>query len=154
MKGECLCGEVKFEIEGDLPNLYQCHCSLCRKATGSSANAATFISQKSFRWLAGQNAISSFQKPTGYRSDFCSICGSPVPNQLRGMELVWVPAGLLEKSFDAEVSVHLHLGSAATWERDSGECLRLEAGPESLVALEKALNRWAEEKAQSVSILR
>jgi hypothetical protein len=25
MHGECLCGEIKFEIEGELPNFYQCH---------------------------------------------------------------------------------------------------------------------------------
>ena len=40
MKGECLCGEVAFTIDGELPNFYQCHCSLCRKATGAAANAA------------------------------------------------------------------------------------------------------------------
>ncbi|WP_446685632.1 GFA family protein [Marinobacter arenosus] len=43
MKGECLCGNVKFEIEEEIRNLYQCHCSLCRKATGAAANAATFV---------------------------------------------------------------------------------------------------------------
>jgi hypothetical protein len=139
LKGECLCGEVTFEIEGDLPNLYQCHCSLCRKATGASANAATFVEKESFRWLSGQDKISSFLKPTGYRSDFCSTCGSPVPNQLRGMKLVWVPAGLLEESFHAAVNVHLHLGSAASWERESDGCVRLEAGPESLESLQEAL---------------
>ena len=40
MKGACLCGKVRFEILGEVPNLYQCHCSECRKATGTSANAA------------------------------------------------------------------------------------------------------------------
>ncbi|WP_454106561.1 GFA family protein [Marinobacter sp. MBR-105] len=34
MKGECLCGNVKFAIEEEIRNFYQCHCSLCRKATG------------------------------------------------------------------------------------------------------------------------
>jgi hypothetical protein len=140
MNGKCLCGEVQFEIQGDLPNLYQCHCSLCRKATGSTANAATFVHQQDFRWLSGKGRITSFQKPTGYRSDFCSVCGSPVPNQLRGTELVWVPAGLLEKGFDAAVNVHLHLDSAAAWERDSENCVRLGAGPDSLDALNQALN--------------
>ncbi|RBP31177.1 hypothetical protein DET50_106200 [Marinobacter pelagius] len=140
MNGECLCGKVQFEIQGDLPNLYQCHCSLCRKATGSAANAATFVHQQDFRWLSGQDRITSFQKPTGYRSDFCSVCGSPVPNQLRGTELVWIPAGLLEEDFDAVVNVHLHLNSAAKWERDSENCVRLGAGPESLDALNQALN--------------
>ncbi|SFN07277.1 GFA family protein [Marinobacter pelagius] len=139
MNGKCLCGEVQFEIQSDLPNLYQCHCSLCRKATGSAANAATFVHQQNFRWLSGQDRITSFRKPTGYRSDFCSVCGSPVPNQLRGAELVWIPAGLLEENFDAAVNVHLHLDSAAAWERDSENCVRLGAGPESLDALYKAL---------------
>ncbi|MBD3655701.1 MULTISPECIES: GFA family protein [Marinobacter] len=139
MNGECLCGEVQFEIQGDLPNLYQCHCSLCRKATGSAANAATFVHQQNFRWLSGQARVTSFQKPTGYRSDFCSVCGSPVPNQLRDTELVWIPAGLLREDFDAAVNVHLHLDSAAAWEGDSRNCLRLGGGPESLDALYRAL---------------
>ncbi|ADP97192.1 hypothetical protein HP15_1428 [Marinobacter adhaerens HP15] len=57
------------------------------------------------------------------------------------MELVWVPAGLLEESFETAVAVnvHLHMGSAASWERDSGDCVRLEAGPESLESLQEAL---------------
>ena len=143
MKGECLCGEVKFEISGELANLYQCHCSLCRKATGAAANAATFVPSTRFRWLSGQQKISSFQKSTGYRSDFCSACGSPVPNPLRGKELVWVPAGLLDKSFEASVTVHLQLGSAALWEHDAECCLRLEAGQESLEMLEEALKQPA-----------
>lgn len=48
VKGECLCAEVKFEVDGELPDLYQCHCSLCRKATGSTANAATFVDSAEF----------------------------------------------------------------------------------------------------------
>lgn len=141
MKGKCLCGEVKFEISGQLANLYQCHCSLCRKATGAAANAATFVPSAWFRWLSGEQKISSFQKSTGYRSDFCSACGSPVPNPLRDKELMWVPAGLLDESFEASVTVHLHLQSAALWDHDAENCLRLEAGPESLETLEQALKR-------------
>ncbi len=38
MHGQCLCGAVKFEILGPLPKLYQCHCSLCRKQSGSASN--------------------------------------------------------------------------------------------------------------------
>lgn len=141
MQGECLCGEVRFEIDGDLPNLYQCHCSLCRKVTGSSANAATLVRLADFRWVSGQDRISSFQKTTGYRSDFCSVCGSPVPNQLRNTDLVWVPAGLLEGDFESEISVHLHRSSSASWEREAGGCINLSAGPDSLDSLNKALQR-------------
>jgi len=48
MIGKCLCGEIQFEIKGELPHLYQCHCLLCRKQGGSSANAATFIHESKF----------------------------------------------------------------------------------------------------------
>ena|SRR5690554_504386 len=139
MQGECLCGSVKFEIDGEIRNLYQCHCSLCRKATGSTANAATFVDGKSFRWVSGENEISSYAKPSGFRSDFCAVCGSPVPNSLRGTELVWIPAGLLNELATSKVSVHLHTSSAAPWEQESSGCVRLEAGPESLESLNKLL---------------
>ena len=141
MKGECLCGEVEFDVKGELSNLYQCHCSLCRKATGAAANAATFVSEDRFQWVSGQASIRSFQKPTGFRSDFCSTCGSPVPNSLRGTGLMWVPAGLLDGETASHVSVHLHLSSSATWEEELNASVRLEGGPDSLEALHKALQR-------------
>ncbi|WP_354010018.1 GFA family protein [Endozoicomonas lisbonensis] len=80
MIGQCLCNEVRFKVSGQLPNFYQCHCSLCRKVTGSSANAGTIVNKESFEWLNGQENVSSFIKKTGYRVDFCKSCGSPVPN--------------------------------------------------------------------------
>lgn len=141
MKGACLCGAVNFDINGELPNLYQCHCSLCRKVTGAAANAATFVRQADFRWLSGQDRITSFQKPTGYRSDFCSTCGSPVPNPLGNSGLVWIPAGLLDGEFTSEIAVHLHLDSSAAWEKDAATCIRFGAGPDSLDGLNRALQR-------------
>ncbi len=141
MNGECLCGAVTFEIDGALPNLYQCHCSLCRKVTGSMANAATFVDQGNFRWVTGQDNITSFQKATGYRSDFCRTCGSPVPNPLRSTNLVWVPAGLLAGDIESSVAVHLHVDSSARWARDMKSCTRYEAGPDSLDSLNQALQR-------------
>ncbi len=77
MIGKCLCGKVQFEINGETPHLYQCHCSLCRKQSGSSANAATFIFERNFTWTNGEEIITSFLKDTGFRTDFCSNCGSP-----------------------------------------------------------------------------
>ncbi|WP_227681616.1 GFA family protein [Psychrobacter alimentarius] len=139
MKGECLCGNVKFEISEKIRNFYQCHCSLCRKATGASSNTATFVQDKAFRWISGESDIKSYKKPSGYRSDFCSVCGSLVPNSLRDSGMVWVPAGLLNEPVASKVSVHLHIESAATWEQDAVECVRLDGGPESLEALNNLL---------------
>lgn len=140
MKGQCLCGAVAFEVIGEVPNLYQCHCSMCRKSTGSAANAATFVHADMFRWVSGQEKISSFTKDTGYRSDFCSICGSPVPNVLRDTDKVWVPAGLLEETEGFAVAVHLHTKSQACWERTSQDGAQYDEAPD-LETLNNALQR-------------
>ncbi|MEO8006270.1 MAG: GFA family protein [Betaproteobacteria bacterium] len=116
MRGKCLCETVEFEITGAISKLYQCHCSLCRKQGGSISNAATVVAIENFRWIAGQANISSFVKPTGFRSDFCSTCGSPVPNPLRNTPYYWVPSGMFDASEQLEIAVHLYVGSRASWD--------------------------------------
>ncbi len=116
MRGHCLCTQVQFEVAGTDFKLYQCHCSLCRRQSGSSANAATIAAGRNFRWLQGENLISSWMKPSGFRADFCSVCGSPVPNPLRNLPWIWVPAGLLENSEKLQIIAHLHMASRAPWD--------------------------------------
>lgn len=115
MRGCCLCGKVEFEIEGDRFKLYQCHCSLCRRQSGTLSNAATIVPEEKFRWLGGRELISSWKKESGFRSDFCSVCGSPVPNPLRNYPYFWVPAGLLEGD-GLEIVAHLCVDSKAPWD--------------------------------------
>lgn len=55
MRGKCLCGSIRFELSGVIPNLYQCHCSLCRKVTGSSANAALKVDLAQLNWSRGED---------------------------------------------------------------------------------------------------
>lgn len=116
MKGKCLCGDVEFEVQAPPRRLYQCHCSLCRKQSGAAGNAAFVVRSEQLRWLSGEALIHSYVKPTGFRSDFCSRCGSPVPNRIRSTSYVWVPAGLLEDSGTLEITMHLFVGSKASWE--------------------------------------
>ena len=129
MRGNCLCGQIEFELLGAKPKFYQCHCSLCRKQSGTSSNTATIVDSKDFRWVSGQEGISSFVKPTGFRSDFCSRCGSPVPNPLRNTPYYWVPAGLLEGSEELEIVAHLYVGSKASWEAIGSSGARFDTMP-------------------------
>lgn len=116
MNGHCLCGQVRFEIDGSHFKLYQCHCSLCRRQSGAMSNAATIVANDHFRWLRGTELISSWKSETGFRFDFCSSCGSPVPNPLRDMPYFWIPAGLLENGGKMEIVAHLCLASKAPWD--------------------------------------
>lgn len=116
MKGNCLCGEITFELSGDLASIYHCHCSLCRKVSGSSSNSALIIPKQQFTWTAGTDLIHSFVTNTGFRSDFCRNCGSPVPNEFSNGQSYWIPAGLLSEDIDSEVVAHFFVESRANWD--------------------------------------
>jgi hypothetical protein len=110
-------------LDGDVPNLYQCHCSLCRKVTGSAANAAFRIAADQFEWLSGSDQVQEFVTESGFKSHFCSTCGSPVPNRTSNDRAYWIPVGLLEKTHDLELVAHLYVASRASWDviADAGE---------------------------------
>lgn len=115
MNGSCLCGAVAFEITREDPKLYQCHCTLCRKQSGTCSNAATIVKAAEFRFLRGEAEVTSWLKDSGFRSDFCSRCGSPVPNPLRDLDFVWIPAGLLEGAEALAVVSHIFTDDRVAW---------------------------------------
>ncbi|MBT7953253.1 MAG: GFA family protein [Gammaproteobacteria bacterium] len=123
MIGKCLCGEIEFEIEGTIPNLFQCHCSLCRKQGGVASNAGTIVHESKFSWKSGANKVAYYKKDTGFSSNFCSSCGSPVPNQLGDTNKIWIPAGLLEGDEGQQIVAHIYTKSKAGWDNipDSGQ---------------------------------
>ncbi len=123
MHGKCLCGEVRFTLSGELPNLYQCHCSLCRKVSGSSSNAAFKVDLAQLQWDSGEQLIHEFSTESGFKSHFCSRCGSPLPNLTANDSAWWVPVGLLENGEGLRVGAHLFVASRAPWDviADVGE---------------------------------
>jgi hypothetical protein len=115
--GSCLCGAVRFEVQGDFQRFYLCHCEYCRKDTGSAHAANLFSSTATVRWLAGQDKISHFNLPaTRHSRSFCAICGSALPSlQMNGTLLV-VPAGSLDSAVPLAPDAHLFVSSKANWD--------------------------------------
>lgn len=99
MQGSCLCGSVRFSLAIPPRYFYRCHCSLCRKQTGVGFNLATLVKIADFTWQYS-DTIGSWSRPSGYRNDFCTRCGSTVPNLLRGSPYVWIPVGLIDTSVE------------------------------------------------------
>ena len=132
MKGKCLCGQIEFKVTGDLPNLYQCHCGLCKKATGTAASSGLVVGLDNLEWISGTDQISSFTKENGFRTDFCSNCGSPVPNKMNVGEYMWIPAGVIEGSMDSKVGAHIFTANKASWEEEAPGCVALDNGPDNI----------------------
>ena len=76
IRGSCLCGGVRYEIEGQIGPALNCHCSMCRKATGAAYRSRVAVPHKNFRWLTGQDLLTRYvSSPTTTRT-FCKVCGS------------------------------------------------------------------------------
>lgn len=116
--GSCLCGGVTFEIDGAPLWSHYCHCSRCRKNTGSAFHAPLFVPRDSLRITAGRDLVSHYRLPgTGYATHFCRVCGSPVPAvKWKGDEpFRVVPMGALDDDPQCPPLGHIYVGSKAPW---------------------------------------
>lgn len=121
MKGACLCETVTFHISVIPERFYRCHCSLCRKQSGTGFNLATLVKEDDFSWLSGESQIASWRKPTGYRNDFCASCGSTVPNRLRDAPYIWLPVGLLNDAANMQCIGDYCTDDAMIWDTTRSE---------------------------------
>jgi hypothetical protein len=118
--GSCLCGGVRFEIDRAVGPFELCHCTRCRKVSGSAFVAGLGVRTADFRLLAGQDLVRRFELPVvehppGYRTAFCGRCGSPVPDPPAGEPWFEIPAGLLEGDPAIHPDRHIFVEHRPAW---------------------------------------
>lgn len=120
-QGSCLCGALRYEVEGPFTFVMNCHCSMCRKHHG--APFATFAAAPlgGFRWLSGQETLGEYASSKNGKRLFCTVCGSVAPLLLSDWGLAVVPAGNLDGNAAIQVQAHLFVGSRAPWYSISDE---------------------------------
>jgi hypothetical protein len=116
-KGQCNCGSVAFEIDSDISEVFICHCSICRRSTGSNGIAVIIVEKDLFRWTQGNNMITTWNKPDEkWHTSFCSICGSSLPG-VNDESRMYVPAGLINEGGESlKVAHHIWVESKAVWD--------------------------------------
>lgn len=115
LTGQCLCGAVAFGVAGKISELYKCHCSLCRRYTGTSNSAMFATAKRNLTWQRGADNVTTYTAPTGFTGVFCRTCGSPLP-KTRWDKIYLVPAGTLDEVPAFSQLVHLHTLSKAAWD--------------------------------------
>jgi hypothetical protein len=76
LTGGCLCGGVRFEVTEPLLAAGYCHCTRCRRRTGTAASAQARIAPGSLHITAGEDLVRQYQPDDGFAKAFCSECGS------------------------------------------------------------------------------
>ena len=129
--GKCLCGTVSYEITGNLGIFQYCHCSRCRKFTGSAHAANILVAPGQFCWLSGEPNVGRFEpaETKHFATSFCKTCGSSLPWLTKSGVSVVVPAGTLEGHPGIEPSQNIFYASRAEWHKDAAELLKHNAAP-------------------------
>ncbi len=77
LTGGCLCGGVRFEVVPPLLRANHCHCSRCRRHSGTAVCTQARVRREQFRLLRGAELIRAYQGGDGFAiKAFCSVCGA------------------------------------------------------------------------------
>ena len=120
IRGGCLCGGVRFEIARAVGPFELCHCSRCRKASGSAFVPWLVVLREDFSFLQGEELIRRYEaplskKPPPYRTSFCGRCGSPVPDAKSESSRVEVHAGILDDDPGLRPERHILVEAKSSW---------------------------------------
>ncbi len=132
LKGSCLCGEVAYEIKPPFLFFQYCHCSRCRKSSGTAHAANIFIKLDQFRWTNGESLVKRYELPSAeyFCTGFCTACGSSMPWLSRTGKYYLVPAGTLDDDPGSAPSRSVYWGSRAPWYKEVSELPKFAEGPE------------------------
>lgn len=117
LNGSCACGEIRYEIRGELlgPVTY-CHCWRCRKHSGSSFGTTAGVAATHFVVVSGQELFAYWQSSPTVRRYFASCCGSPIYKlDDRRPEVLGFRLGTLDSDLARSADMHFMTDSIAPW---------------------------------------
>jgi hypothetical protein len=129
IRGACLCGAVRYEVEPPFRWFAFCHCSMCRTHHGALYGASVGVERSRFRWLGGKAAVRAHWSSRSFERTFCRHCGSKVPAASHIADVVLVPAGTLDAELDAKPRAHIFVGSKSPLTELSDALPKFEAYP-------------------------
>ncbi len=118
IQGSCLCGAVRYRLQGEVQRFYHCHCQRCRKTTGSAHASNILVTPlASLTWLGGEQLLGRYKVPEAERfyNCFCTRCGSPLPRVVPELQGVLVPAGTLDAEPPVRPGGRIFWDSRADW---------------------------------------
>ena len=114
LAGGCLCGNVRFSVEDAFRYALNCHCSQCRRSTGSAFKSFAGIERSKFRVEAGSDRLQIYGDPDTPDAR-CGTCGSFLYSVVRDGEWVHVNLGALHDPPSLRPTAHIYVGSKAPW---------------------------------------
>lgn len=106
--GGCLCGAVRYEVEGPLHPVHACHCRQCRRQSGHFF-AATGAPKEALTVVSGTAELRWYRASAHAARGFCSVCGSALFWQADEGGSVEILAGSMDEPNDLRLAAHYYV---------------------------------------------
>ena len=112
--GRCYCGAVQYEVTGEFAYALNCHCSNCRRTTGSAFKPFAGIAREALQVTLGEAGVMRYGDELAHDAH-CRACGSLLYSLVREGRYVHVTLGTLEGDPGIRPGAHIFVGSKAPW---------------------------------------
>jgi len=136
-RGSCLCGGIHYDIDGELSDFGYCHCTSCRKASGSAHGANIGVMRRDVHIHDAQGYLKEYESSPGKVRAFCGNCGSPMYAYLRtSSDTIRIRLGSLDTPLGKTAKAHTFVGDKADWDQISGALPQFEGWADKSVLLQ------------------
>jgi hypothetical protein len=126
--GRCLCGQVKYIVRDNFRYSGFCHCSDCRRFSGSSSSAIAGIGVAEFTVLEGSEKVKRYVKSENTILAFCLNCGSSLYAEKPKRGMIHLRLGTLDEAPALRPQFHSYVASKAAWDTICDGLPQFEAG--------------------------
>ncbi len=131
LQGSCLCGNTKYVVNDSFTKAYICHCTQCKKISGSAFASNFFIEEKHLEWLKGKDKVVIYKYPNrDFTKAFCQICGSGLPFLTSDCSRYIIPAGSLSDEPSQIETVNIFCQEITDWEARISTAIKFKQFPE------------------------
>ena len=114
-EGSCLCGRVRYRIEGPVCNMSNCHCTDCRKHSGAAFVTFVEAPKQALAFVAGEDQLATHQAASGTKRRFCRSCGAGLVCFVDSDDLVEINAATLDTPVSLRPEYHIYVRSKVSW---------------------------------------
>jgi hypothetical protein len=108
-----------------------CHCSKCRKLTGSAVAAYGAVNKSDFVWVKGERNLTHYVSGTNSSRKFCRKCGAFLLSEhLLEPDFLFIYLGSLDSDDELDIEYHQYVGSKARWYMIDDNLVKYQAWPD------------------------
>ena len=129
--GGCLCGAVRYVVDGSMRQVIYCHCEQCRKTSGHFVAASACA--KSDLTLTESRGLTWYKSSSYAERGFCNLCGGNLFWQPVDDARVYVMAGTIDNPTGLQAIAHIYTDSASDYhELKDGLLQYADGGPDNI----------------------